>query len=117
MEAPPDGAFFPLAFELFEGKGRKPFFRSSAAATKTNEQMAVLNSNLLCKTIRADNLPQRAMLEILLAHKPLSKVLSSTGFPCGVWRYALAQASLRAASADGSVNLFAVTMPSSACNQ
>jgi hypothetical protein len=49
--------------------------------------------------------------------EPLDQPSSSTGWPCGVLRYASAQACLRQSSDSASVSPFAVSRPSSAATQ
>src|SRR5262245_66530604 len=101
VKPPADAALLPLLLELVERERRKPLLRAAAAAPVTDEQVTVLNPNLLSDAVGPRDLPQRSLTELLPAHD--SVFLKTTGWPCGVWRYASAHASLRALSAVASV--------------
>jgi hypothetical protein len=63
MKAPPNATFFPLALKFIERQSRKSFFRTTAAATVTDKQVAILNADLFRDTVRARDLLQWALLE------------------------------------------------------
>ena len=115
MEPPPNAALFPLLLELFKWERREPLLRVAAAAAVTDEKVAVLHANLLGDAIGSRNLPQRSLTKFFPVHD--SVFLKATGWPCGVWRYASAHASLRAASAAVSVKPSRVTSRSRAASQ